>query len=70
MKNQCFKMKKKNRDFPGGPAAETELPNAGGPGLILGDQGTRSHVPQLKVCTLKSPQPKIKDPKCRHEDPV
>ena len=28
------------------------IPNAGGPGSIPG-QGTRSHMPQLKVCTLQ-----------------
>ncbi|TEA23632.1 hypothetical protein DBR06_SOUSAS910357, partial [Sousa chinensis] len=27
-------------------------PNAGGPSLILG-QGTRSHMPQLRVCMLQ-----------------
>ena len=63
-------LKKKNSDFPGGPVAGTELPNAWGPGFIPGDKRTRSHVPQLRVWTLKSPQLKIKDPKCRHEDPV
>ena len=35
-------------DFPGGPAVKLRAPNAGGPGLILG-QGTRSHMLQLKI---------------------
>ena len=42
-------------------------PDAGGPGLISG-QGTRSHMPQLRVRRpqLKIPPAttKIKDPKC------
>ena len=40
-------------DFPGGPVAKT--PNAGGLGLIPG-QGTRSHLPHLKI---PSASPKI-----------
>ena len=35
-------------DFPGGPVAKTPGSNSGGPGSILG-QGTRSHMPPLKV---------------------
>ena len=35
-------------DFPDGPAAKTVCPRAAGPGSIPG-QGTRSHVPQLKI---------------------
>ena len=35
-------------DFPGCPVVKICAPNAGGRGLILG-QGTRSHVPQLKI---------------------
>ena len=40
-------MIKQNRDFPGGPEAKTL--NPGGPGLIP-DQGTRSYMPQVRVC--------------------
>ena len=47
--------------------------NAGGPGLISG-QGTRSHIPQLRVLILqlKIPQAttKTEDPECLGEDPV
>ena len=35
-------------DFPGGPVAKTLCSNAGGLGLIPG-QGTRSHMPLLRV---------------------
>ena len=34
-------------DFPGGPVAKTSIPNTGGQGLIP-DQGTRSHMLQLR----------------------
>ncbi|TEA32356.1 hypothetical protein DBR06_SOUSAS5210050, partial [Sousa chinensis] len=39
-------------------------PNAGGPGSIPG-QGTRSHIPQLRVCTphLKIPHLATKIPR-------
>ena len=38
------------QDFPGGPVAKTmHGPNARGLGSIPG-QGTRSHMPQLRVC--------------------
>ncbi|TEA31286.1 hypothetical protein DBR06_SOUSAS710034, partial [Sousa chinensis] len=39
-------------------------PNAGGPGLIPG-QGTRSHMPQLRVCMpqLKIPHAAMKIPR-------
>ena len=44
-----FKRKILNRDFPGSPVAKTPpTPSAEGPGWIPG-QGTRSHIPQLKV---------------------
>ena len=40
-------------------------PNAVDPGSIP-DQGTRSHMPQLRVC-----MPQLKDPgACRNEDPT
>ena len=41
--------------FPGGPVAKIPAPNAGGPVSILG-QGTRSHMPQLKIpcATIKT----------------
>ncbi|TEA33728.1 hypothetical protein DBR06_SOUSAS12810084, partial [Sousa chinensis] len=39
-------------------------PNAGGPGSIPG-QGTRSHMPQLRVC-----MPRQKDHTCHNEDPA
>ena len=47
------KKKKKNPkkqlgDFPGGPVAKTLLPMQGGLGSVS-DQGTRSHMPQLRV---------------------
>ncbi|TEA37484.1 hypothetical protein DBR06_SOUSAS8810006, partial [Sousa chinensis] len=40
-------------------------PNAGGPGSIPG-QGTRSHMPQLRVLMLqlKIPHAATKDPAC------
>ncbi|TEA30083.1 hypothetical protein DBR06_SOUSAS18210011, partial [Sousa chinensis] len=40
-------------------------PNAGGPGLIPG-QGTRSHMPQLRVCMpqLRSQRAATKEPTC------
>ena len=45
-------------DFSGGPVVTICTPNAGGWGLILG-QGTRSHVPQLKIlhATTKNEDP-------------
>ena len=39
--------RQRSRDFPGGPAVRTPAPGAGSLGLIP-DQGTRSHIPQLK----------------------
>ncbi|TEA30806.1 hypothetical protein DBR06_SOUSAS4110278, partial [Sousa chinensis] len=39
-------------------------PNAGGQGLIPG-QGTRSHVPQLRVC-----MPQLNIPHAGNEDPA
>ena len=38
-------------DFPGGPVAKPQAPNAGGLGSIPG-QGTRFHIPQLRVRML------------------
>ena len=38
-------------------------PNAGGPGLIPG-QGTRSHMPRLKILHATT-----KDPPCHNKDP-
>ena len=38
-------------DFPGGPVAKPQAPNAGGLGSIPG-QGTRFHIPQLRVLML------------------
>ena len=43
-------------NFPAGPVAKTPSPNAGGLGLIP-SQGTRSHMPQLRIRTLQ-----LKDP--------
>ena len=40
------------RDFPGVPGLRLHTPSAEGLGSILG-QGTRSHVPQLRVCLLQ-----------------
>ena len=42
-------------------------PNAGGPGSIPG-QGTRSHMPQLRIRMpqLKIPHATTKDPMCRN----
>ena len=40
------------RDFPGGPVAKICTPNAGSLGLIPG-QGTRPHMPQLRVFMLQ-----------------
>ena len=42
-------LKKRLGDFPGGPLARLHAPNTGGLGLIP-DQGTRSHMPQLRAC--------------------
>ena len=39
-------------DFPGGPVAKTQHSQCRGPGLIP-SQGTRSHMPQLRVCVLQ-----------------
>ena len=39
-------------DFPGGPVAKTLCSQLGDPGSIPG-QGTRSHMPQLRVCLLQ-----------------
>ena len=36
-------------EFPGGPVAKTPCCKGGGMGSILG-QGTRSHMPQLRIC--------------------
>ena len=46
-------------------------PNAGSLGSIPG-QGTRSHMPQLRVHMpqLKIPHAATKDPACRNEDPT
>ena len=46
-----FLNKNNQKDFPGGPEADSEL-NAGGPGSIPG-QETRPHTPQLRVCMLQ-----------------
>ena len=46
-----FLNKYNQRDFPGGPEADSEL-NAGGPGSIPG-QETRPHTPQLRVYMLQ-----------------
>ena len=35
-------------DITGGPVAKTPHSNGGGPGSTLG-QGTRTHMPQLKI---------------------
>ena len=45
-------------DFSASPVLRFHAPNAGGPSLIPG-QGTRSHIPQLRVrmLQLKTPQP-------------
>ena len=39
----------KRGNFPGGPVAKTLHSQKGDPGLTPG-QGTRSHMPQLRVC--------------------
>ena len=46
-------------DFPGGPVAKTPPSNAGGPGLIPG-QGTRSHVPQLKILRAATKRSRVR----------
>ena len=40
-----------SRDFPGGPAAKTPRPKAGGPSSFP-DKGTRSYLSQLRVSIL------------------
>ena len=56
-------------DFPGGLVVRLSAPTAGGLGSIPG-QGTRSHMPQLRVYTqkLKIPHAVTKDPACGNED--
>ena len=49
----------RSRDFPGGPVAKTPHSQCRGAGLIPG-QGTRPHMPQLK----------IKDFMCCNQDPT
>ena len=70
MKKQSKKnigLRNRSQDFPGGPVTKTRLhtPNAVGLGLIL-DQGTRFHVPQLRVHML---QLKILDVTTKIKDP-
>ena len=50
----CFLLclKKTRRDFPGGPVIKLHAPDTGGLGSIPG-QGTRCHMPQLRVPTTK-----------------
>ena len=54
-------------DFPGSPAAETLCVQSRGPGLIP-SQGTRSHMPQLRVhmppLKILYAVMKIEDPGC------
>ena len=52
-------------DFPGGPVAKTPNSQGGGPGSIPG-WGTRSHRPQLRVCT---PRLKIRHAATRSKIP-
>ena len=55
--------------FPRGPVVRLSAPTAGGLGSIPG-QGTRSHMPQLRVYMqkLKIPHVVTKDPACGNED--
>ena len=71
-------LKPLGRDFPCGPVAKTPRSQCRGPGLIPG-QGTRSHLPQLRVpmpqlrvpmLQLKDLTCGIKDPKSGNEDPA
>ena len=64
----CLTCKEKSlRDFPGGGAGEAKTlrSQCKGPGLLPG-QGTRSHMPQLRVCMphLKTLRAPTKDPGC------
>ena len=45
-------------NFPGGPVAKTG-PNAGGPGSFPG-WGTRSHMPQPRICMLQLRPSRVK----------
>ena len=46
---ECYSVLKKNEGFPGGPVAPNTTPSqCWGPGEIP-DEGTRSHMPKLKV---------------------
>ena len=60
-------LRNRSQAFPGGPVTKTRLhtSNAGGLGLILG-QGTRFHVPKLRVHML---QLKILDVTTKIKDP-
>ena len=63
---QC-KEYRRRWDFPDGPVAKTPCSQCRGPGSIPG-QGTRSHMPQLRVCMpqLKSPHAATKEPASRN----
>ena len=49
------------KDFPGSPGAKIHIPDAEGPGSVP-DWGTRSHMLQLRTCTLqlRPSQPNLK----------
>ena len=56
MRNSLFSVNKAHQetgygDFPGGPVANTRRSQQRGPDLIP-DQRTRSHILQLRICTL------------------
>ena len=54
-----------DRDFPGGLVTKTEFPVQ--VAWIHSRQGTRSHMPRLRVCLLEL---KILHATCRAEDPT